>query len=221
MADAAATNRPGEAAANVLAWTVPQAAGPVVGRRRVTDLNALEREAWEQGFAQGRDAGRAAAQAEQQSHTDALRARVQALDGVMNLLSRPLAELDERVLRQLSTLAGAIARQLVRRELKTQPEQIIAVIRETVALLPASARDVRIHLHPDDAALVRERLIEPGSARAWTLVEDPVVTRGGCRINGENSSIDAQVEARLGAAIAAVLGDERSATSAPAADNAP
>jgi len=40
-------------------------------------------------------------------------------------------------------------------------------------------------------------------------VEDPVITRGGCRISSENSSIDAQVETRLGAAIAAVLGDER------------
>jgi flagellar assembly protein FliH len=200
-----------EVAANVLAWTVPQVEGPVIGRRRLTDLNALEREAWEQGFADGRNAGCTAALAEQQTLTESLRARVQRLDGLMNLLSRPLAELDENVLRQLSLLAGAIARHLVRRELKTQPEQIIAVIRETVTLLPASARDVRIHLHPEDAALVRERLVEPGTSRAWTLVEDPVITRGGCRISGENSSIDAQVETRLGAAIAAVLGDERSA----------
>lgn len=198
------------AAASVSAWTVPQVEGPVVGRRRVTDLNTLEREAWEHGFTDGRDAGRAAALAEQQTLTESMRARVQRLDALMNLLSRPLAELDESVLRQLSILAGSIARQLVRRELKAQPEQIIAVIRETVALLPASARDVRIHLHPDDAALVRERLVEPGSSRAWTLVEDPVITRGGCRISSENSSIDAQVETRLGAAIAAVLGDERS-----------
>ena len=198
-------------AASVLAWTVPQVEGPVIGRRRVADLNLLEREAWEQGFAAGRADGRAAALAEQQSLSEAARARVQRLEGLLDLLARPLAELDEAVLRQLATLAGTIARQLVRRELRVQPEQIIAVIRETVALLPAAARDVRIHLHPDDAALVRERLVEPATARAWTLIEDPVITRGGCRISGENSSIDAQVETRLGAAIAAVLGDERSA----------
>lgn len=198
-------------AASVLAWTVPQVEGPVVGRRRVADLNLLEREAWEQGLAAGREDGRAAALKEQQGLSEAMRARVQRLEGLLNLLSRPLADLDESVLRQLSMLAGAIARQLVRRELRAQPEQIIAVIRETVALLPAAARDVRIHLHPEDAALVRERLVEPATSRAWTLVEDPVITRGGCRISGENSSIDAQVETRLGAAIAATLGDERSA----------
>ena len=199
------------AAANVLAWTLPKVEGPVVGRRRVEELDALEREAWEQGFAAGRADGRAAALAEQQAQGEALRARVQRLDGLLNLLARPLAELDEAVLRQLAMLSGAVARQLVRRELRTQPEQIIAVIRETVSLLPATARDVRIHLHPDDAALVRERLAEPATARAWTLIEDQVITRGGCRISGENSSIDAQVETRRGAAIAAVLGDERCA----------
>ena len=204
------------AAANILAWTVPQVEGPVVGQRRIADLNLLEREAWEQGFAAGRDDGRAAALKEQQGLTEALRARVQRLEDLLNLLSRPLAELDESVLRQLATLAGAIARQLVRRELRVQPEQIIAVIRETVALLPAAARDVRVHLHPEDAALVRERLVEPATSRAWTLIEDPVITRGGCRISGENSSIDAQDETRLGAAIAAVLGDERSAPSGAA-----
>lgn len=204
------------AATNVLAWTVPQVEGPVVGRRRVEDLDALEREAWERGFAVGRTDGRAAALAEQQAQSEALRARVQRLDELLNLQARPLAGLDEAVLRQLATLAGAIARQLVRRELRTQPEQIIAVIRETISLLPASARDVRIHLHPEDAALVRERLVEPATARAWTLIEDPVITRGGCRISGENSSIDAQVETRLGAAIAAVLGDERGATAGAA-----
>lgn len=196
-------------AAAVLAWTVPRVEGPVVGRRRSADLSMLEREAWEQGLAEGHAAGRAAAQAEQQRLTGELRERVQRLEQLLDLQARPLAELDEALLRQLVTLVGAVARQLVRRELRAQPEQIIAVIRETLGLLPAAARDVRIHLHPDDAALVRERLAEPAAQRAWTLVEDPVITRGGCRISSENSSIDAQVETRLGAAIATALGDER------------
>ena len=38
-----------------------------------------------------------------------------------------------------------------------------------------------------------------------------MLPRGGCRVTSENSTIDAQVEQRIGAAIAAVLGDERSA----------
>jgi len=91
------------------------------------------------------------------------------------------------------------------------------LIRDTVSLLPVTAREVRVHLNPEDAKLVRSRLAEVTSERAWSITEDPILPRGGCRVTSENSSIDAQVEQRLGAAIAAVLGDERSAVAVGAA----
>jgi flagellar assembly protein FliH len=64
-------------------------------------------------------------------------------------------------------------------------------------------------LHPEDAAIVRERLSEPVSERAWTLVEDPTMSRGGCVIRTENSQIDARLESRISVVIANALGDER------------
>jgi flagellar assembly protein FliH len=103
-----------------------------------------------------------------------------------------------------------VARQLVRRELRVDPAQVIAIIRETIALLPAAARDVRVHLHPEDAAVVRERLAEPATERAWRIVEDPVMTRGGCRVTTEHAQIDARLETRINEVIATILGDERS-----------
>ncbi|MFO1401158.1 MAG: flagellar assembly protein FliH [Steroidobacteraceae bacterium] len=199
-----------EAAVRVAAWVPPAVDGPLVGRsRRLGDLDALEREAWDTGFAAGREAGLAAARQEQQARLAELDQRLRNWAQILELLAQPLRELDEQVEHQLAALAGAIARQVVRREIRTQPDQIVAVIRETVALLPMATRDVRVHLHPDDAALVRERLREPGADAAWAIVEDPVLGRGGCRVTSENSTIDARVEQRLGAAIAAVLGDDR------------
>ena len=59
----------------------------------------------------------------------------------------------------------ALARQIVRRELKTDPTQIIGIIREAIAALPVAARDVRVHLHPEDAAVVRAA---PGAHRERT-----------------------------------------------------
>jgi flagellar assembly protein FliH len=112
---------------------------------------------------------------------------------------------------QLTELAIAIARQLLRRELKIDPSQVIAVVRETVALLPAAARDVRVLLHPEDAALLRERLVAPQIESAWTLLEDPMMSRGGCRVTAEAAQIDARVETRLAAVMSALLGDERTA----------
>ena len=197
-------------AAAVQSWSLPRVDGPVIGRtRRTEDLNALEREAWQAGFQAGREAGTAAALAEHAAAQALLDERARELGATLDLLARPLHELDAEVFRQVAALAATIAGQLVRRELKAQPDQIVAVVRETLALLPVASREVRVHLHPDDAALVRERLVEPAQERAWTIAEDPVLARGGCRITSEKSTIDARLEQRLGAMAAAVLGDER------------
>lgn len=191
-------------------WELPEINGPVMARnRRVVDLSGLEREAWEKGYAEGREAATAAVRNEQQATQVELERRVQNLASILDFMAKPMAALDAEVQRQLVMLVGAIARQIVRRELKTQPDEIIAVIRETVALLPMTARDVRVHLNPEDAKLVRARVADGGSERAWSIAEDPTISRGGCRVSSENSSIDATLEQRLGAAIASALGDAR------------
>ncbi len=191
-------------------WELPQIDGPVLERnRRVSDLPGIEREAWHKGFAEGREAGIAAVRKEHQAASQQLDRKVQQLASILDFMAKPMAALDGAVQRQLVTLAGAIARQIVRRELKTHPDEIVAVIRETVALLPMTARDVRVHLHPEDAALVRSRLAEASGDRDWSISEDPIIARGGCRVSSESSTIDAQLEQRLGAAIAAALGDAR------------
>lgn len=197
-------------------WELPQINGPVLARnRRTADLQGIEREAWDKGHAQGREAGIAAVRSEAQAASQELDRRVQNLGAILDFMSKPIAALDHEVQRQLASLAGAIARQIVRRELKTHPDEIVAVIRETVALLPMTAREVRVHLNPEDAKLVRSRLAEASGDRAWSIAEDPIISRGGCRVSSESSTIDAQLEQRLGAAIAAALGDTRSAATAP------
>jgi len=51
-----------------------------------------------------------------------------------------------------------------------------------------AARDVRVHLHPEDAAVMREHLAPTESERAWVIVEDPVMARGGCQITTATSA---------------------------------
>jgi flagellar assembly protein FliH len=194
----------------VASWQLPALEGPMVARnRRRTELDALEREAWDKGFVEGREAGIAAVRQEEQAGLAEIDRRSRQLAAILDFMAKPMADLDDQVQRQLAQLAGAIARQVVRRELKTNPDQIIAAIRETVSLLPMTARDVRVHLHPDDAKLVRSRLADATGERVWSITEDPILAQGGCLVTSDNSTIDAQVEQRIGAAIAAVLGDER------------
>jgi flagellar assembly protein FliH len=196
-------------------WDLPTVSGQAIQGRRagrtVGELEDVERRAYEEAFATGREAGLAAARNEMQPQIDKLKQQVAKFDAILSTLSQPLAEMDEQVENQLVHLALTVARQLVRRELRIDPAQVIAIIRGTVALLPAAARDVRVHLHPEDAAIVREKLATPMADRAWSVLEDPVMTRGGCRVTTDTAQIDARLETRINTLITELLGDQRAA----------
>jgi flagellar assembly protein FliH len=176
----------------------------------LADLQAeAHAEAFAQGLAEGREAGRGE-----------VRAQVERLAGMFYDLAKPFEALNAEVERELLTLAMALARQIVRRELKTDPTQIIGIIRDAIAALPVAAREVRVHLHPEDAAVVRQNLAPTESERAWTIIEDPVMARGGCQITTTTSRIDARLETRLAAILSELMGTERQA-SQPRGGSAP
>ncbi|MEO0971921.1 MAG: FliH/SctL family protein, partial [Pseudomonadota bacterium] len=71
-------------------------------------------------------------------------------------------------------------------------------------------REVRVELHPEDATLVRDRLQDrQQGTKRWSIVEDPLIARGGCRVKGDDSLIDATLEARVGALVSRVFGEQR------------
>ncbi len=191
-------------AADAALWTAPDVSAPVPGQPppTVSGLVDLQAEAYKEAFAQGLTEGREAGRAE-------VRAQVEKLAGMFYDLAKPLEDLDAEVERELLTLAVALARQIVRRELKTDPTQIIGIIRDAIAALPVAAREVRVHLHPEDAIVVRENLSPTQHEPAWSIVEDPVMARGGCQITTANSRIDARLETRLSAILSDLMGSER------------
>jgi flagellar assembly protein FliH len=194
-----------EASADAAVWSAPDMNSPSPQKLpTVSGLADLQeeayKEAFEQGLAEGREAGRVE-----------VRAQVERLSGMFYDLAKPFEVLDAEVERELLALAMSLARQIVRRELKTDPTQIIGIIRDAIAALPVAARDVRVHLHPEDASIVRQNLAPTESERAWSIIEDPVMARGGCQITTATSRIDARLETRLTAIVSELLGDERSA----------
>ncbi len=195
------------------AWNAPLIDDRVAASRRGVrspdELDAAAQRAWKEAEEGGRAAGLAAGQKEINARLKALDEQAHALQAALQGLARPLAHADDEAHAQIARLAMAIARGLLRRELKMDPAQVIGIVRETVALLPASSRGVRVVLHPEDAALVRERLAAPQAGEAWAVVEDPVLSRGDCRVMAEYAQIDARLDARLAASIAELLGDER------------
>jgi flagellar assembly protein FliH len=135
----------------------------------------------------------------------------QQLLHLIDFFEHPLQALNEDIEHQLTQLAVTLAQQLVRRELKVEPGEIIGLIRDSVKLLPGIQRNISIVLHPQDAQLVRNALSIGTSDEEhnWKLVEDPMITRGGCEINAPPSAINATLENRLSELAASVLGGER------------
>lgn len=194
-------------------WSPPAVAGPLITfRGKQTAASSLQddvRAARDAGYERGRSEGLAAAAAEIAQRIAELESRRQLLEGLARQMVAPLDRCDEETAAEMARLALTVGAQLARRELALDPRQVIAIIRECLPALPSAARDVRIHVHPRDAAVLRTQIEGGGQAAAFTLVEDPMMSRGGCRIEAEASRIDARLESRVAAALALVLGDER------------
>lgn len=190
-------------------WSLPAVEGPLANSVRDERARAAGEKRAAQDATRGYEAGVARAQAEFKPRMDEISARVRRLDSVLQLLAAPLRALDDQMERQLLELAFAVGKQLARRELSANPSQIVAILRECLEQLPLAARDVRVHLHPEDAAIVRERLAAPAEERAWSLVEDPTLARGGCLVRSDTSQIDARFESRVNAVLASALGEQR------------
>lgn len=165
----------------------PQAVDPRVEQAR-QDGHA---EGYAAGLAEGLADGRqraAVALADDAAHLSAL----------LDSLAQPLAALEQELLDKLLQLACALARQVVRRELTAVPARIGELVREGVAALPPAARQISVHLNPQDLDLVRGISPRARSDAHWELVADAGLARGGCRISTESSEVDLTLEARLG-----------------------
>jgi len=186
-------------------WAVPAVGRAADGRPLTAGrLETIEEEARESGRAAGYKEGFAAGQAE-------VMRRAEQLDSILAGLAQPVSHLDAEVERELLEMVMAIARRLIRRELKSDPGEVIGVVREGIASLPIGERQVTVQLHPDDAGLVRDIFGGRDSGPACRIIDDPTLTRGGARISTDISIIDATLETRINRVFDRMLGGERQA----------
>jgi flagellar assembly protein FliH len=166
-------------------------------------LDQLQRQVQEEAFRRGFDEGLAAGKAE-------VAARVARLAALGNALAQPFHGLDRAVEDELVNLAVSFAAHLVRREIEQDPALLHAAVRECLEALSGGARDVTLHLNPDDLALVRAELAG-GPPPRFELAADPALGRGDVRAVAGASLIDGSLTARCAEIVAAT----RAALSTP------
>jgi flagellar assembly protein FliH len=124
-------------------------------------------------------------------------ALVQGMDAAFDALEAQLAE-------AVTATAVRVARQVLRHELSVQPEVVARVAGEAVSAVLLSARQIAVHVHPQDLPLVAEGAGELLQSRGARLVAEPTIQRGGCRIESDLGAVDARVESRWALAAGAL-----------------
>lgn len=180
------------------------------GMLDVKAIEALQQQAQEEGYKAGFEEGhKAGFEAGQQAGQKDIQQQIAYLQQILGSLEQPLTDLDQQIEQDMVNLAITMTRQLLRRELKQEPEHVIGAMRAALQALPISDRKLRIYVHPDDLTIIQKGLSMDGedSSRQW--IEDPLMTRGGVRLETADTTVDATVEARLNSVISKLLGEER------------
>lgn len=176
----------------------------------IEDIEALQKQAQQEGYQAGFKQGHTAGyQAGTESGQHDVNQKLTYLNQILTTLNSPLESLDSEMEQSLVALVTTVARQVIRREIKTDPEHVIGAVRAALEVLPVNDRKIKINLNPQDIELVKKGLSLDDDEGHWRWIEDPTLSRGGCRIETANTLIDASVEARLESVINKLLGGER------------
>ncbi|WP_369433731.1 flagellar assembly protein FliH [Psychromonas sp. MME1] len=176
------------------------------------DIEAIRLSAYEDGFKEGKEAGYSAGHEEgkaagfiegKQEGTELglsegrsegqtqIDEQVNHWQRLIERLHNPLEKLDDSVEYQLVRLATALAEQITRCEVQTNPQIILHALKQAVEALPVSEQTIHILLHPDDLLFVQAAY--PPSLcekRGWDLQAEPALARGDCQIQTKISSVD-------------------------------
>ncbi|MFA7240586.1 MAG: flagellar assembly protein FliH [Sulfuricellaceae bacterium] len=207
----------------------PPLAWPTAG-----ELEEIQRQAHDEGYAAGRDEGYAAGRTEglaagREEGLAAGRdegyqagypvgygegrekslAEWERIKLLKTALDEALEQFDQYLSEDMLDLALALARQIMRSALKFRPEAVLPVIREALNSLPQPVQHPQLVLHPEDAALARTLMEEELAHAHCRIVEDNHIARGGCRIKTDASELDATLQERWDRALTALGRDDK------------
>jgi flagellar assembly protein FliH len=167
----------------------------------IADARAEADQIKQQAQAEGRQAALAAAEA---AIGAKLNEQVKHLLPALESAAQQVVQAKQEWLRhwehQAVVLASKIAAKVMRRELASQPEISLTLVREALELA-AGCHKVTLHLHPADRAALGDRVQQLASHMAKLgpvhTVVDETISRGGCRVHTEFGVIDQQIESQL------------------------
>lgn len=141
-----------------------------------------------EGFQKGLEEGRAMALGQFEE-------LAQPVDAMLASLKKLNHEMRDAQRKEVVDLVGKIARQVIRAELALQPVQLLALVEEALAVMPPSREEVEVFLNPEEMRRVLE--LDPKRAKKWTLLPDPALEPGECRVRSGDHEVDAGCQGRM------------------------
>lgn len=175
--------------------TLGLSTGPASPTARDEESRRIHEQARVEGHQAGYEAGIAEGLAAGKTRADAMgQEEVLRLARLAENLEQCMAELNQAVADNLVALSIEVARQVVRETVDAKPEVLLGVIREALEQLPLL--HAAIHLHPEDASMVRLRAGDQLGHAGHRIHEDPKLTRGDVMIDAGGSHLDASLASR-------------------------
>jgi flagellar assembly protein FliH len=165
-------------------------------------LHDAREEAFAEGYAKGHETGaqevREALTATAQKQTEEMAGRMAQL---LKTMTEELLDKEQDMARQLLVLACEIARQVVRQEIKTNPDLLRPLIGEALEMIVEDGLPATIRMNPDDLARMHDALAKTLGENAPEFVGDPQIAQGGCVVQSPSTSADATIEKRWARAV--------------------
>ena len=186
-------------AAALSAWSPPhlgETETVTVSSIRAT-VDSARQKGHDEGFEKGHAEGLAKAQP--------ITADLQQL---WEAMAQPFARQEEALFKEQCLLVSRVAMAVLERELQTEPASIEAALRSAVELLKSSSQAYEITVNSRDLSRLEEVAPELLQNQPWRVEVDDDLMPGGCRIQVDDSVVDATLEGRLTSAIREAVGLE-------------
>lgn len=199
---------PGEQIGGFIRWqfgsVVAEEAKPTDG----IDPEAV-REAQRLGFDEGLAAGRAEALAEAQTRMDDYlagqgRALAERFAALFSAAQRRFADAEQIMARGTLEIACALARQVLRHELATNPNTLEPVVREALGMLLADGKSARVRLSQTDFDMLGDPLRAEFEGQSVVVVADAAIEPGDCLVESAGAVIDGGIARRWARAVASL-----------------
>jgi flagellar assembly protein FliH len=189
------------------AWQGALADGYAQGQRdgHQAGLEQGRAEGYPLGHAEGVVRGIEDGRAQAQAHFEQL---ARPVDAVLKGLKKLKSDYRAAQRKEVVDLVGKIARQVIRAELALQPMQVLALVDEALAAMPPTRDEVEVFLNPEELRRISE--LDPKRAKKWTLLADPGLEPGECRVKAGDHEVDAGCQGRL-AAVMEQVGEQLAA----------